>query len=40
MKREYEKPEFKKAAVALQAVTADARITGTGLYHDGKGDIS
>jgi hypothetical protein len=29
MKREYEKPQFKKAAVTLQAVTAKANVTGT-----------
>jgi hypothetical protein len=32
MKREYEKPQFKKAAVTLQAVTAvESRVTGSGV---------
>jgi hypothetical protein len=29
LKQEYEKPQFKKAAVTLQAVTARANATGT-----------
>jgi hypothetical protein len=32
MKREYEKPQFRKAVFTLQSVTAQSKVTGTGFH--------